>query len=257
MTQKVDMAQIQQTTANLAGVVILAGGQSRRMGFPKAQLSLPSNERLLDYHVRHASQLGVPIIIADNERGFTVAETLLEQLTINAIPLLHTEDYRPATIEGSMETAGALSAIAGAMQALKTAAKPNSDNELAASWLMVVSCDSLITAPKLWQALSPYCDSNSVETRTETATNDIAANNSVICLTDNSYPYPLLALYRLELATKLGAYLDSGQRRVIEFIKPIAQPVLLPNEWLQLTNLNTPDDFKRACAQLWPVNTNT
>jgi molybdopterin-guanine dinucleotide biosynthesis protein A len=215
------------------------------MGFPKAQLSLPLNERLLDYHVRHASQLGVPIIIADNERGFTVAETLLEQLTINAIPLLHTEDYRPATIEGSTETAGALAAIVGAMQALVDV-----DDY---SYLMVVSCDSLITAPKLWQALSPYCDSHGIETET----NDTIANKSVVCLTDDAYPYPLLALYRLELATKLGAYLDSGQRRVIEFIKPIAQPVLLPNEWLQLTNLNTPDDFKRACAQLWPVNTNT
>lgn len=246
MTQKADTVQIPQTNANLAGVVILAGGQSRRMGFPKAQLSLPSNERLLDYHVRHASQLGLPIIIADNERGFTVAETLLEQLTVNATPLLHTEDYRPATIEGSTETAGALAAIAGAMQALVDV-----DDS---SYLMVVSCDSLITAPKLWQALSPYCDSHGVETKTKTETNDAIANNSVICLTDDAYPYPLLALYRLELAAKLGAYLDSGQRRVIAFIKPIAQPVLLPNEWLQLTNLNTPDDFKIACAQLWPAD---
>ena len=244
MTQKVDTAQKQQTTANLAGVVILAGGQSRRMGFPKAQLSLPSHERLLDYHVRHASQLGVPIIIADNERGFTVAETLLEQLTVNAIPLLHTEDYRPATIEGSTETAGALAAIAGAMQALVDLEE--------SSYLMVVSCDSLITAPELWQALSPYCDLHGIETEDET--NDTIANNSVVCLTDDAYPYPLLALYRLELTANLCAYLDSGQRRVIEFIKPIAQPVLLPNEWLQLTNLNTPDDFKIACARLWPAS---
>jgi len=244
MTQKVDTAQRQQTTANLAGVVILAGGQSRRMGFPKAQLSLPSHERLLDYHVRHASQLGVPIIIADNERGFTVAETLFEQLTVNATPLLHTEDYRPATIEGSTETAGALAAIAGAMQALVDLEE--------SSYLMVVSCDSLITAPELWQALSPYCDLHGIETEDET--NDTIANNSVVCLTDDAYPYPLLALYRLELTANLCAYLDSGQRRVIEFIKPIAQPVLLPNEWLQLTNLNTPDDFKIACARLWPAS---
>ncbi|CAM4128149.1 molybdenum cofactor guanylyltransferase [Psychrobacter arenosus] len=248
MTQKADTAQIPHTTANLAGVVILAGGQSRRMGFPKAQLSLPSHERLLDYHVRHASQLSVPIIIADNERGFTVAETLLEQLTAKAIPLLHIEDYRPVIIEGSTETAGALAAIAGAMQALVDVED--------SSYLMVVSCDSLITAPELWQALSPYCDSNSVKTKiaTETETNATIANNSVVCLTDDAYPYPLLALYRLELAANLCTYLDSGQRRVIEFIKPIAQPVLLPNEWLQLTNLNTPDDFKRACAQLWPAS---
>lgn len=49
----------------LAGIVILAGGASKRMGSPKAQLTLPSNETLLDYHVQHSIMLNVPIMIAD------------------------------------------------------------------------------------------------------------------------------------------------------------------------------------------------
>lgn len=262
MMQKAVTAQNQQTTATLAGVVILAGGQSRRMGSAKAQLSLPSDERLLDYHVRHASQLHVPIIIADNKRGFSVSASLHDDLTANAILLLHSEDYHPATITGSSETAGALAAIAGAMQALTTTAKPNVDIALAASWLLVVSCDSLITAPKLWQVLSPSCDLQGPDTGTDTNTdteiknNPVASNNavdhSVVCLSDDAYPYPLLALYRLDLAAKLCDYLDSGQRRVMAFIQPLACPVLLPKKWQGLTNLNTPDEFNQACAKLWP-----
>ena len=51
----------------LAGIVILAGGASSRMGTPKAQLLLPTGESLLDYHVRQAAELNVPIMVADNE----------------------------------------------------------------------------------------------------------------------------------------------------------------------------------------------
>ncbi|SUD98919.1 NTP transferase domain-containing protein [Psychrobacter phenylpyruvicus] len=46
---------------SLAGVLILAGGLSTRMGSPKALLTLPNGETLLDYHVRSAARLGVPI----------------------------------------------------------------------------------------------------------------------------------------------------------------------------------------------------
>lgn len=53
-------------TIKLAGVVILAGGESSRMGSPKALLSLPNGETLLDFHIRHAKRLNVPVMVADN-----------------------------------------------------------------------------------------------------------------------------------------------------------------------------------------------
>lgn len=74
---------------SLAGVLILAGGLSTRMGSPKALLKLPSGESLLDYHVHSATQLGVPILIADNRQGFaTQAETTNSSIS-------YIQDYQP------------------------------------------------------------------------------------------------------------------------------------------------------------------
>lgn len=231
-------------TASLAGIVILAGGKSRRMGTPKARLTLPNNERLLDYHVRqalklHTVNINVPIMIADNERDFQIDEALLASAQM---PISHITDYNSPSIVADSETEGPLVAIESALQTLTklkakeegTAKVENTD----ASWLMVISCDSLINAYDLWQALSPY-----------TAT-DATYDKSVICLTDDAHLYPLLGLYKLSIEPDMKAYIDSGKREVMAFIKPRTQAVAVTKEWQPLTNLNTPDDFKRACAAL-------
>ncbi|WP_228730680.1 molybdenum cofactor guanylyltransferase [Psychrobacter sp. TAE2020] len=256
--------------ANLAGVVILAGGASHRMGTPKAQLTLPTGESLLDYHVRQASELQVPIMIADNGRGFAVSPELLAS---NPKPVIaHIADYLPASIQASSKVGtitssitnsvtdpqGPLVAIESALQALKKQpinqqalttqprdplADANSLNNQQLSWLLVVSCDSLITAAGLWQQLRPCIDS----------TTDLATTEkSVICLTDESHLYPLLGLYRLTIESQLRAYIDSGQRKVMSFIEPISQAVAVLDEQQVLTNFNTPTDFKRAYRALYP-----
>lgn len=256
---------------SLAGVLILAGGLSTRMGSPKALLTLPCGETLLDYHVRSAAQLGVPILIADNGQGFLAdAETTrTTNTTANlAGSIRHIMDYEPHSSNPDAEhkhSAGPLGAILAGMQQLLADNGLDSDSDFARNadsqsyadlkWVLVVSCDSLVNASDIWQYVitqSSVVQSASVPSSlaTNLTTNGEGTQPQMYGLADNERDYPLLALYQLSLAEPLKAYLDSGERRVIRFISPISQSLPMPQAWYTLCNLNTPEQFQTACQQL-------
>ena len=242
----------------LAGIVILAGGASKRMGSPKAELILPTGERLVDYHVRQALELSaammsnMPIMIADNGRGFSIHADLTKKkpqssvfyiedyLSVNNVSVNNISSNELSSSHNKpIETGGALVAIESALQSLKNLASSTPLTKEAnwqQSWLLVISCDSLIPVTDLWQKLQPHITQ--------------AADKSVICLTDDSHLYPLLGLYRLDMEPELKHYIDDEQRQVMKFIKPLVQPVPFAKDWQYLTNFNTPKDFARACLAL-------
>ena len=124
-----------QTT--VSATVILAGGQSSRMGKAKALLALPNNKTLLDFHITHAKKLGLPILLADNGKNFGKEHGISTVF-----------DYLPSDSTG--KGAGALSAICGALLSVSD------------GYLLVSSCDSLVPVDQLWLHLQKHAETEVV-----------------------------------------------------------------------------------------------
>lgn len=113
-------------------VLILAGGQSSRMGSPKALLALPNGQSLLDFHIHNAKSLNLPILIADNNKGYYTAN----QQDIKVI-----DDYLPSDEFGKGQ--GALSAIVSALQFINKK-----------GYVLVIGCDTLLNIDLIAKTLS-------------------------------------------------------------------------------------------------------
>lgn len=210
---------------DLAGIVILAGGESTRMGSPKALLTLPNGETLLEWHIdhakslstqlRHETNLKVPVMIADNGKNF-YHPSYLEKGKVIVIA-----DELPSDDNG--KGAGALSAIANAMLQV---VYPE-------DYLMVISCDCLIGADLVFAKLvHQIIDEDVVYLKSEK-------------------DYPLLGLYRVDLLPRLKDFLDKGNRSVMKFLSDKkVKTVDLPNKWGALANFNTMDEFNLALTKL-------
>ena len=303
-----------------SGVLILAGGQSRRMGTPKALMKLPSGLTLLEHHVQYARAFGVPIWIADNGQGFSVNDTLAEQLKTQGVFIEHISDYQPKQTclnnniqknvtnnlsdnQNHNETqvykgVGALGAI---LTGLMTLSKQMPISNLGSTgikdsdsvnrnqstlntselfntaeqrtpylpYLLVISCDSLIKADRLWDLLIcsdlyHYSESPLHQHQThvhfEQQCRSLPAINYLISIEDNpinNQSYPLLGLYHASLIKPLRNFLDSGNRQVMRFISDISNSnhadnwsvkrSPMPKFWQPLANLNTPEQFNDAC----------
>lgn len=213
--------------SELSGVLILAGGESSRMGRPKALLALPTGKTLIEYQVDCAKSLlkkyalSVPIFIADNHKNFYTDDTVI-----------HVDDYLPSDDTG--KGAGALSAIVSVMD---KAVYPN-------DYILVLSCDNLIGADGLFDELLNYQSSH------PSSSHLINSHADVIYFKDKK-DYPLLGLYRNDLSSQLYDYLDKGERSVMRFLSCLNTITYsVPSDWQYIINFNTPDEFDLALYRL-------
>ena len=182
------------------------------MGSPKALLPLPTGETLLDFHICHAESLTVPVMVADNAKGFCQHDDVML-----------VKDYLLNNTTG--KGSGALSAIAGAMANL-----PHH-----AGYLLVISCDSLVSAHQLFDTITAQ-----------------SVQNADVIYVKSDKDYPLLGLYSLDLTDKLQGYLDNGGRSVMKFLSEVnVKTVDLPNGWVKLANFNDKDEFELALIKFY------
>lgn len=197
-------------TINLLGIVILAGGESTRMGSPKALLKLANGETLLEFHIRHAKNLNVPVMVADNGKHFC------QDNTVKII-----DDYIKNDETG--KGAGALSAIAGAIENL------TSQN----GYLMVISCDCLIGADLVFAKL----------------VHQIIDEDVVYLKSEKDYPLLGLYRVDL-LPTLKDFLDNGSRSVMKFLSDRKVKAVALPNELVALANFNTLDEFQKAKNKL-------
>ena len=120
---------------------------------------------------------------------------------------------------------GALSAIAPALAQAQAQGYAG---------LYILSCDTLIPPEALIAELNAAADSP-------------VFAQGITALQDGGQLLPLLAHWSVNVAGSLHAAVESGNRRVQQFVRQqVHQTVPLPPEWAALCNFNTPEEFERA-----------
>lgn len=205
-------------------LVINAGGQSRRMGQPKALLAMPpDNHPLLQVTVQRLQTLSPQrtIIVANDP-------AIRTQVDLSADTLWLTDAY-PET--------GPLGGLATGLAACD-------------GWALCVACDMPLLNPVLF---TYFCG-----LAAETDATGAARWDAIVPIVDE-YPEALHSLYHRRCLSAITARLAAGERRAICFLPdvrvryvPEAQLRQLDPALHSFFNANTPADWEQIVALLQP-----
>lgn len=203
-------------------LVINAGGQSQRMGRPKALLSTPpSNEPLLELLVRRLQGLTSrkPVVIAND-------------------PQIQAQTRLSDKVHWLTDQYGAVGPLGGIATALS----------IVEEWAVVVACDMPLLNPTLLRylmQLAAVVDDEGCELW------------DAIVPVVNGYPEPLHALYHTRTLHAVESRLAAGERRATAFlpdvrVRYVVEAELRPHdpELRSFINVNTPAEWARVCALL-------
>ena len=198
-----------------ASAIILAGGQSRRMGRPKAALMF-GNCTVLERLIAEFSSFDDVLIIAAPEQS-------------EPFPVEHLLRRAPSSVRLLRDRTAYHGAAVALAQGLAAAA-----NDVA----FVCSCDLPLLRAEVVQAL--YGMLNSYE---------------AVIPHIGGKPQPLCAVYRRSVAAVIESQLASGERRLTRIAAKLnayrpaeLQLRQIDHELLSFVNVNTPEDYSRALA---------
>lgn len=201
-------------TAQLKGVAILCGGDSRRMGTDKALVDFDGMP-LLRRHVEAilSLNLDVPIYVSSGTKRYEI----LDDCGVV---------YAPDLVAG----AGPLSGLAGVLTAAEKAGG-------AGGHVFAMPVDTLVPPGVL------------LDTLTKTR-----LGASVAALIKGQRLHPVHGLFPVSAAAALSEFVQSGGRAVMEFLESLdIEQVSIGEAWESCLNFNYPEDFvsaREALAQI-------
>lgn len=201
-------------TAQLKGVAILCGGDSRRMGTDKALVDFDGMP-LLRRHVEAilSLHLDVPIYVSSGTKRYKI----LDDCGVV---------YAPDLVAG----AGPLSGLSGALTAAEKAGG-------AGGHVFAMPVDTLVPPGVLLDTLTK-----------------IRPGASVAALIKGQRLHPVHGLFPVSAAAALSEFVQSGGRAVMEFLESLdIEQVSIGEAWESCLNFNYPEDFvsaREALAQI-------
>ena len=196
---------------NLCAVVVLCGGESRRMGRDKALVDLDGSP-VLRRHIDEIRSLNlqVPLYISSGAKRYAI----LDDCGVT---------YVPDVVPG----AGPLSGLAGALNTASDAGGANDH-------VFAMPVDTLLPASILLAEL----------TKASVAASDVV-------LIKGQRLHPVHGLFPVSLAQPLKQFIESGGRAVMGFLDGLdIEEVAIDENWEPCMNFNDPDEFVAACEVL-------
>ena len=214
-------------------LIVNAGGQSRRMGQPKALLPVPPDDTpLIVYVIRRLCALaGAPVVVVANEAAVT--GLLVAQPGVYCVA-----DRYPGT--------GTLGGIATGLHEC-------------AGWGIVVACDLPFANPALFARLWEIAQEQQGDQQVERFGKSLHAGDrwDAVVPVVGGYEEPLHALYHGRCLPAIEARLARGERRVISFMPDVrtrtvdeAELRALDPELRSFTNANTPEEWQAVLRLL-------
>jgi molybdopterin-guanine dinucleotide biosynthesis protein A len=203
-------------------LIVNAGGQSRRMGQPKALLPVPPDDTpLIERVIRRLRPLaGTPVVVVANDAAVT--GLFAAQPDVRCVA-----DRYPGT--------GTLGGIATGLREC-------------AGWGMVVACDLPFVSAPLFAGLSALA-----------AEQDVKGGNrwDAVVPVVGGYEEPLHALYHRRCLPAVQARLARGERRVISFMPDVRTRIVgeaelrsFDPDLRSFTNANTPEEWQAVLRLL-------
>ncbi len=205
-------------------LVVNAGGESRRMGRPKALLPVPPANRPLLAHIvqRLAPVTAGRVLVIANDPA------LPEQVALDP-PARFVPDAYPGS--------GTLGGIATALA-----------DRTVTGWALVVACDLPLVSARLCAWLASLA---------ATQREGGAFRYDVVMPVVEGYEEPLHALYHRRCLPAIEARLAAGERRVISFLPDVsvrrveeAELRRIDPDLHSFVNANTPAEWEAALALL-------